>query len=166
MRKATGSDQQNWYHRPAGGPQARPRPTAAGQASPAGGTASGGSRSGKTPATGEEFAEASKWHSRLSETVEQVTSELEQEFRAEAKRTLRILAAAIDLFKDTATATPDAERQFEKLCEPVQREIWPADFGGGTAKVIADLAALHQRAAEAESAADRVASLAAKARRL
>jgi len=45
----------------------------------------------------------------LTDTIEQVTRELEPEFHAEAQRTLRVLAEAVDLFKDTATSTPDVE---------------------------------------------------------
>ena len=74
----------------------------------------------------------------------QVTRELEREFHAEAQRTLRVLAAAVDLFKDTTTSTPDVESEYDKLRRPAQRQIWPDNFGGPAAEVAADLAALCQ----------------------
>ena len=144
---------------------AAPDQNAAGDAT-ADSVATSGPRADRMPTAAGESAEASKWLARLSNTIEQVTSELEREFRAEAQRTLRVLAAAVDLFKDTAITTPDGENEFEKLCRPVQREIWSADFGGPSAEVAADLATLRQRAAEADAAAGHVASLTANARRL
>jgi hypothetical protein len=114
----------------------------------------------------EEFAEASRWHAKLTETTERVTSELETEFHSEAQRTLSVLAAAIDLFKDTATSTPQVEREFEDLCRPAQRQIWPDDFGGEAANVAAELAAVRQRAVDVAAAGDRVAVLATQASRL
>jgi hypothetical protein len=120
---------------------------------------------GAAPGTGESDR-AARWYAELTSTVEQVTGELTEEFHKEAQRTLRVLAAAVDLFKDAATSTPGVESEFEKLCRPVQRQIWPDDFGGAAAKVAADLAGLRQRAVEADGAAAQVASLAGKARRL
>jgi energy-coupling factor transporter ATP-binding protein EcfA2 len=51
--------------------------------------------------------EAMRWHRRLSAAIESVTKDLTERFHYEAQQTLRVLAAAIDLFKDTATATPE-----------------------------------------------------------
>ncbi len=126
----------------------------------------GDPRANGTLATTGEFAHASKWHSRLADTVEQVTSELEQEFHVEAQRTLRVFAGAIDLFSSTVTATPGVEVEFEKLTRPVQREIWPADFGGTAAEFAAELAAMRQRAAEVAATAVLVDSLASQTSRL
>jgi len=150
-RARAGLGPRNWWDVPPGGAQ------------PSGTESSG---SADTATADSEFAEASKWHAKLTETIEHVTSELETEFHGEAQRTLLVLAAAIDLFKETAIATPGVEGEFEKLCRPAQREIWPADFGGAAAKVAADLGVLRERAIEADVAASRVAALATQARQL
>ena len=117
------------------------------------------------PVSGE-FAEASKWHARLMGTTERVTGQLETKFRAEAHQTLLVLAAAIDRFKETATSKPQVEREYEGLCRPELRQIWPDDFGGEAAKVAAELAALRQRAIDVAATGDRVAALALQASRL
>ena len=87
----------------------------------------------------------SRDHTGAMGSAWQVTRELEREFHAEAQRTLRVLAAAVDLFKDTTTSTPDVESEYDKLRRPAQRQIWPDNFGGPAAEVAADLAALRQR---------------------
>ena len=130
------------------------------QASPASSVPAG------TAGESREFARAAKWYAGLSSTVEQVTGELKEAFHKEAQQTLSVLAAAVDLFKDAATSTPGVEREFEKLCGPVQREIWKEDLRGDAAKIAADLAVLQKQATEADGAAAQVSSLAAQARRL
>lgn len=165
-RARAGLGPRNWWDVPPSGAQPS-GPASSGPASsqpvPSGPAGTGPA---DTAAAGGGFAEASRWHAKLTDTIERVTSELETEFHGEAQRTLLVLAAAIDLFKETAIATPGVEGEFEKLCRPAQREIWPADFGGTAAKVAADLGALRERAIEADLAAGRVAALAAQARRL
>ncbi len=159
------SGQGNWWHSPAAGGQGSPAPSASSNeesaAASAPTTAAGTGASG-TPAMTGEFARAEKWYAELTSTVEQVTAKLKREFHQEAQRTLRVLAAAADLFKDaaTSTSTPGVEREFEELCRPAQRQIWPTDFSGTAAKVAADLAALRRHAAEADAAAAQVAVLA------
>jgi hypothetical protein len=106
---------------------------------------------------------ASGWLTRLESAVEQVTSQLELELRAEGRGMLRILATAVDQFKEAVTETPGIEVEYERLCSPVQRKIWPEDFPAATAEPVASLAALRQRAAEADAAARQVASLATRA---
>lgn len=160
-RARAGLGPRNWWDVPPSG--AQPSGPASGEPVPSG-PADTGPADTATADSG--FAEASRWHAKLTDTIERVTSELETEFHGEAQRTLLVLAAAIDLFKETAIATPGVEGEFEKLCRPAQREIWPADFGGTAAKVAADLGALRERAIEADLAASRVAALAAQARRL
>ena len=116
----------------------------------------------RTAGVHREFGRAGAWYAELTGTVEQVTSELKDAFHAEAQRTLCVLAAAVDLFKDaaTSTSTPGVEREFEQLCGPVQREIWKDDFRGDAAKVAADLAVLRRLGTEADAAAARVSELA------
>ena len=117
---------------------------------------------GGSPAADRRFAAASSYLAQLTGTVEQVTSELEQELDAEARQTLRVLAAAVDLFKNDVTEAPGIEPDLEKVIQPVQRELWPDDFD----EAAADLAALHQRAADVNSAASQIGSLARSAWRV
>jgi hypothetical protein len=112
------------------------------------------------------YPEAWKWHRRLSETVDRVAGELEREFHNEAQRTLQVLAAAVDLFKDTTTTEPEIEVEYQRLCEPVQREIWPSDFGETTAYLTAEMAALRQRAVDTETMASAIVALANQAQQL
>ena len=109
---------------------------------------------------------AGYWYNTLRSTTETVTEELVKEFHAEAQRTLQVLAAAIDLFKDSTTSTHLVEREFEELCRPAQRDIWPSDFGSEAARVAAELAALRQQSQDMSGAADQVTVLAAQASRL
>jgi len=92
-------------------------------------------------------------------TLEQVTSELEREFHAEAHHALRVLAAAIDSFINSTTTTPEIEVEFENLYQVAQQETWSAGFGETQAKIVADLAALRKRVAETGAAADQIMSL-------
>jgi hypothetical protein len=121
---------------------------------------------GEASAAAWKSAQALKWHTRLTGTIEQVIIALTQEFHAEAQRAMEILAAAVVTYMDAIVADPDTELEFEKLTGPARREIWPASFDGSAAKIAADLATLRQRANETEVAAGQVASLAAQARRL
>jgi hypothetical protein len=157
--------QGEWWHSPPPGGQGQSAPVQSGGSaeSPANTSVKPGAAaaSGGSADTGE-FGRAARWYTGLTGTVEQVTSELRQEFHAEAQRTLRVLAAAVDLFKDaaTSTSTPGVEREFEQLCRPAQRQIWPDAFSGAAAKVAADLAALRRLGTEADAAAAQVSDLA------
>jgi len=106
------------------------------------------------------------WYDQLTGIIKSVTAELEQEFHAEAQRTLRVLAAAIDLFKDRVATTPGVEIEYERLCLEFQQDIWPGKFSEASAKVTADLTALQQQVHNATAAADQVAVLAGQATRL
>ena len=159
-----GASQGGWWQSASASPGAGP--AAAGPDGVSSSSAAGRTAPGSARAEAGESDRAAKWYAELTSTVEQVTGELKEEFHKEAQRTLRVLAAAVDLFKDATTSTPGVESEFEKLCRPVQRQIWPDDFGGAAAKFAADLAVLRQRAVEADGAAAQVASLAGKARRV
>jgi hypothetical protein len=109
---------------------------------------------------------AAYWYDRLSATLEDVTSELVHEFHQEALRALRVLAAAVDLYKDTTTTSPDIEVEYERVCPRSQQEIWPQDFGEAPAKVAANLEKVRKQVQDTESAADQVSALANQATRL
>jgi hypothetical protein len=112
------------------------------------------------------YPEAWRWYTRLRETIEKVTSELEAEFHAEAQRTLQVLAAAIEKFKDSTTSEPEIEVEYERLSRPRQREIWPTEFGEAAANVTAVMATLRQKAATTQTAAEGVVSQVSQAQRL
>ncbi len=114
-------------------------------------------------ATGE-FTTASRF-TQLEDTVEVVTNEIARELRVEARQTLRIFVAAVDQYRDAITAS-GVEIEFERLCRPVQRQIWPDDFDAGAAEVAVGLAALRQRAADMDAAASQMAALVRSAQRL
>ena len=112
------------------------------------------------------YPEAAKWHRRLTATIDRVTGELEQEFEKEAKRTLTILAAAADYYRDTMTTTKGTEVEYERVSNLAPGEIWPEDYGKDAANVTADMTTLRQQGASAEAAAKHVAALIDQARRL
>lgn len=70
---------------------------------------------------------------------------------------VRALAAAVDQFFESAIRTNDIAREYEVVCEPYRREIWPQEFDGGTARFAADLSLL---AGQARSVVATVSSLA------
>jgi hypothetical protein len=109
---------------------------------------------------------AAYWYDRLSATIEDVISELEHEFHQEALRALRVLAAAVDLYKDTSTTSPDIEVEYERVCPRAQQDIWPQDFGEASAKVTGDLETMRRQLQDTIAAADQVSALANQATRL
>jgi hypothetical protein len=120
---------------------------------------------GSAPAA-EQYPDATRWYERLSATIEDVTSELEREFHGEAQRAQRVLAAAVDLYKDSATTAPDIDVEFDRVSSLAQSEIWPQEFGEASAKITADIAALREQVHVTEAAADQLALLADQATRL
>ena len=121
---------------------------------------------GGNQAARDRYPVAAREFDRLVGIIEHVTVELEREFRTEARRTVRVLAAATDLFLFSATGTPDVEVEFEKLCEPIQRELWPDAFAQATTMAAADLAVLQGKVAETQAAADPIAVRASRGRLL
>ncbi|HLK02573.1 MAG TPA: hypothetical protein VKU39_22055, partial [Streptosporangiaceae bacterium] len=91
--------------------------------------------SGLTDPAAKKYPEAAKWHERITATIENVTSELVREFEREAQRTLTILAAAVDNYRDTMTTTKGTEVEYERVTNRAQREIWPEDFADDVAEV-------------------------------
>ena len=139
---------------------ARPSPADAGTAG------TGAPSSSAHPKKAGQASDAAYWYDRLRATLEDVTSELEHEFRQEALRALRVLAAAVDLYKDAATTSPDIEVEYERVCPRAQQEIWPQDFDEAPAKVAANLEAMRKQIQDTEAAADEVSALANQATRL
>jgi energy-coupling factor transporter ATP-binding protein EcfA2 len=139
---------------------ARPSPADAGTA------VTSAAPSSAHPKKAGQDSNAAYWYDRLSATLEDVTSELEHEFHQEALRALRVLAAAVDLYKDTATTSPDIEVEYERVCPRAQQEIWPQDFDEAPAKVAANLERVRKQVQDTESAADQVSALANQATRL
>ncbi len=123
-------------------------------------------QSGASAAARSKYPVAAREFDRLVGKIEDVTDKLEREFRTEAQRTVLVLGAATDLFIFSSTGTPDVEVEFEKLCEPIQRELWPDAFSEATAKVAADLAVLHGKATDTQNAADPIVVRASRGRLL
>ncbi|MGW5866551.1 hypothetical protein ACWFRJ_30745 [Streptomyces sp. NPDC055239] len=107
----------------------------------------------------QDYPEAASWYDRLTATIEDVTRELEDAFHTEAQHTLRVLAAAVDLYKDRVAASPDIDVEYDRVCRRAQWAIWPDEFGEASAKVTADMDALRKQIQDTETAASRVGSL-------
>ena len=113
---------------------------------------------GPSPSAGQ-YPDAALRYNQLTATIEDVVGELAREFQAEARRTLRVLAAAVDLYKDGATTAPDIDVEFERVSCPAQREIWPHEFSEASSKITAEMAALREQASVIQAAADQLALL-------
>lgn len=155
-----------WWGAPAGqnAPASAPQPNAAAQPQAAPQPQMASQQPGASQAARDRYPVAAREFDRLVGIVGHVTADLEREFRTEAQRTVRVLAAATDLFLFSATGTPDVEVEFEKLCEPIQRELWPDAFAQATTKAAADLAVLQGKVAETQAAADPIAVRASRGR--
>jgi hypothetical protein len=115
---------------------------------------------------GTRFSDPAYWYDRLTGTISSVAAELEREFHGEAQRTLMVLAAAVDLYKDSATTPPGMEVEYERVCLEVQQDIWPEEFGEASTKLVADMAALRKLVSNAAAAADAMTALAGQVTRL
>ena len=56
------------------------------------------------------------------------------------------LAAATDALFESMVRTNDVDWEYELLCDPHRREIWPDEFDGGIPRLAADVSALHEQA--------------------
>ena len=144
----------------------RPRTTAPPAAGPAQPASSPAAQSPGSSTTAEQYPDAARWYDRLSATIENVTDELERAFHREALSAQQVLAAAVDLYKDSATTAPDIDVEFDRVSSLAQQEIWPQEFGEASAKITADMAALREQGHLAEVAADQLALLVNQATRL
>jgi hypothetical protein len=70
---------------------------------------------------------------------------------------VRALAAAADQFFDTVIRTNDISREYELLCGPKRRDVWPNAFDGGAARLAADLSGLSEQARAVTAATTAVA---------
>jgi hypothetical protein len=156
---------QDGYH-PQAGPGPAGPPSAAQTQQQAAPQPQRAQRQGPSAEARAKYPMAAEAWDRLVDIIERVTVKLEDKFRAEAQQTVQVLAAATDVFIFSATGTPDVEVEFEKLCEPIQRELWPDAFSQSTAKVAADLAVLQSKAAETQDAADPILVSASRGRLL
>jgi Dynamin family len=120
-------------------------------------------RDDPSPATGSE-----SWRARHSaeEVFDELTAkvndrvtELERALEAEAQAMARILAAAADQFFDTMGRTNDIEWEYERLCVPHQRTIWPELFEGGSEMFAAALSDITSAAEAMLDAARQVKEL-------
>lgn len=104
-------------------------------------------------------------YDELTAVVEQSVSDLDNALRIEARVMASVLAAAADQFLDTAIRRNDTERDYENLCRPNQRTIWPGVFDGGAARFAAELSQISEQSRVVLDAAAKVSDL-RSARRL
>ena len=104
-------------------------------------------------------------YDELTAVIEQSISDLENALRIEARIMASVLAAAADQFLDTAILRNDTERDYENLCRPNQRTIWPGVFDGGAARFSADLSRIGEESRAVLDAVAKVSDL-RSARRL
>ena len=114
----------------------------------------------------EHLARAARLHASLIGSIEKLTNELEREYRAEARRALLVLSAAIDQYQFSIAGSPEVRIEVERLTRSAQAKIWPDDLNAPTAKLFAELAVLGHRAAEISPATDQINSLAVQSIRL
>jgi hypothetical protein len=98
-------------------------------------------------------------YDELTATVDACVTDLEIALRDEARMMARTLAAAADKFFNSAIRTNRSERDYENLCKPNQRAIWPSNFDGAAARVGAELSRVQEQAQLALAAGDKVAQL-------
>ncbi|GIF73925.1 hypothetical protein [Asanoa siamensis] len=98
-------------------------------------------------------------YDELSAAVERCVTDLETALREEGRVMSRTLAAAADRFFDSVIRTNRSERDYEYLCRPNQRSIWPDKFDGGTALLAADLSRAQEQARLALAATAAVTGL-------
>jgi hypothetical protein len=162
-RQAAEDDDDRWWEWDE--PQAAP----AGPAAPSS-SASAQSAQSVPPASNDPLAakypRAWNRYVDLCSMIESVTSELEDRFHEEARRTLLVLAAAVDKYVDSTVTKPGIEVEWERVCRPAQREIWPEKFTQGAANITAAMAALRQQAAVTAAAAGETTAVIDQARRL
>ncbi|HSV67120.1 MAG TPA: hypothetical protein VLJ59_14570 [Mycobacteriales bacterium] len=115
---------------------------------------------------GQADPKAQRRHAELTQVIHAAVHELQAELHAEARRTVKVLAAAADQFKESVISTPGVDHDFVDLCRPVQRDIWPDSFADADARLVADMATVLEHAITATAAADSIAGLAAQAHKL
>jgi hypothetical protein len=79
---------------------------------------------------------------RIRDTIDQLQKKLVEEAHTMAGA----LAAATDAFFESMVRTNDVEWEYESLCGPHRREIWPAEFDEGIPRLTADVSALQEQA--------------------
>ncbi|WBB80598.1 hypothetical protein O7606_04195 [Micromonospora sp. WMMD882] len=133
-------------------PPARPSPVAPGAADPAGPVGGGVQAAARRG--------VSSLYDEVTAVVDGCVTELEAALRDETRVMARTLAAAADRFFDTAIRTNHTERDYEYLCRPYQRVVWPDRFDGGVARLGADLARTQDQARLTAAAVEAVRRLA------
>ena len=115
--------------------------------------------------TGQARQSAGDLYDELTTKVNRRVDALEQALTAEARTMARVLSAAADQFYELALQTVGIEWDYEKVCRPYQRLLWPEMFQGGDETFSAQLAEVARFAEGVLSAADQLHQL-SDARRL
>jgi len=100
-------------------------------------------------------------HAALTEAFRQAVDEVEDRMRAEARGLTEVLAAVTEQFFDRFAHTPGIEEEFERLCSPVRRELWPDVFDGRTAQLADALDRVASSAAATDDAGRQIRAIAA-----
>ena len=85
-------------------------------------------------------------YAELTTRIRDTIDELQKKLADEAHTMAGALAAATDAFFECIIRTNDIEWQYEWLCGPHRREIWPEEFDGGIPRLTADVSALQEQA--------------------
>jgi hypothetical protein len=91
-------------------------------------------------------ARLQEFHAELNSRTRDTIDQLQKKLTDEAHTMSGALAAATDAFFHRMVRTNDVEWQYEALCGPHRREIWPSEFDGGSARLAADISALQKQA--------------------
>jgi hypothetical protein len=88
-------------------------------------------------------------------------NELDEALRKEARVMALALAAAADQFFDAVIRHNDVLWEYEELCRPHKKELWPELFGGGEALVAAEISTVGEAARLVLESSGRLADLGA-----
>lgn len=118
---------------------------------------------GSPGATAGDDGTAAGLYVAVTDAFTRAVKETEHRMREEARQLTEVLAAALDQFFDIVSHTPEVEQEFETLCQPIRRDLWP-DLFDGTAAALRS--GLDRITAEAVATADMGRDVTAKVRTL
>ena len=82
----------------------------------------------------------------LTSSARTTIAQLDRRLNEEAYTAVGVLAGAINTFFDGMIRANDIEWEYELICGPNRREIWPAEFRGGIPGLAAELSDLQKQA--------------------
>ncbi len=100
-------------------------------------------------------------YDEVTRLVTECIDELDAALRREARVMALALAAAADQFFDAAIRRNDVVWEYEELCDPYKKELWPDIFGGGEALAAAEIGTVGDEARLLVDGSRRLADLGA-----